>query len=349
MGKFQSKLASKRRQSPEGGSLTSNVLNCQREREQIHIHKTKLTENLYVELRENKSDRSCNNKVLLPPKKTPAKGHSLHLQVNKQTKKRSGHVGVTECGAVLDEDAEQEWLFTLYNFDNSGDVTKEDMCSLIHSMYEVLEASVKQPYDGTFPLKIKLVVTPSADLEKTSQIGKKSTETEASASQEATVRRLYCADENMERRNHYLDLAGIENYSSKFDDTESPSQEHRQDVHAALQHRPVAIRENCISLDSPRGLLSPYALKSRAVSVGKDRIGVEGKTCRCHHILRPHPAAQRTHSKRLRSRAPDAASHLQPSSGAVASAAQRHEHHHQHEHHHHHHHHYHPSLTHLNT
>lgn len=32
------------------------------------------------------------------------------------------------------------------------------------------------------------------------------------------ARRPYCVDENTERRNHYLDLAGIENYSSKFDD-----------------------------------------------------------------------------------------------------------------------------------
>ncbi|XP_072009180.1 protein naked cuticle homolog 2 isoform X5 [Engystomops pustulosus] len=27
----------------------------------------------------------------------------------------------------------------------------------------------------------------------------------------------YCVDENAERRNHYLDLAGIENYTSRFD------------------------------------------------------------------------------------------------------------------------------------
>lgn len=26
----------------------------------------------------------------------------------------------------------------------------------------------------------------------------------------------HCVDENIERRNHYLDLAGIENYTSKF-------------------------------------------------------------------------------------------------------------------------------------
>lgn len=46
-------------------------------------------------------------------------------------------------------------------------------------------------------------------------------EKEQSASQEkgSPIRRVYCVDENIERRNHYLDLAGIENYTSKFDNT----------------------------------------------------------------------------------------------------------------------------------
>lgn len=48
----------------------------------------------------------------------------------------------------------------------------QDISSLMHSMYEVLEASLEQPCGGTAPLKIKLVVTASADPVKTSQIGK---------------------------------------------------------------------------------------------------------------------------------------------------------------------------------
>lgn len=50
---------------------------------------------------------------------------------------------------------------------------------------------------------------------------KTAAEKEQSASQEAgrPERGLYCVDENIERRNHYLDLAGIENYTSKFDNT----------------------------------------------------------------------------------------------------------------------------------
>ncbi|XP_034747681.1 naked cuticle-like protein 3 isoform X1 [Etheostoma cragini] len=361
MGKFQSKLASKRRQGPEGGSLASSVLTCQRELERIY--KTKLTENLYVELRANKSGRNCNLKVSLPPKKTPNRDKSIHFQFNKRTKKRNSHDCVTECNIVSNEDTQQEWVFTLYNFDNSDEVTREDMSSLIHSMHEVLVASVKPPHGGTTPLKIKLVVTSSAGPEKTSQIA---AEKERTTSQEA-AKTHYCVDENIERRNHYLDLAGIENYTSKFDNTESPFLEPSRNAHSALKHHPVVIRETGIPPDPTRGHSIPYSQRSKAVSVGKDRNGEEGKSCRlhgqqpaswCHHYQSPpatHSVLQRSQSKRLRSRIQDAASHLrptpgggreissnlQPSYGALASPAQRQEHYHHHEHHHHHH--YHPS------
>lgn len=46
------------------------------------------------------------------------------------------------------------------------------MSSLIQSMYEVLEASVKKPSDDNTPLKIKLAVTPSVCPDKISQTGK---------------------------------------------------------------------------------------------------------------------------------------------------------------------------------
>ncbi|XP_068431725.1 naked cuticle-like protein 3 [Clinocottus analis] len=354
MGKFQSKLVSKRRQSPEGGSLVSNVLTCQRELERIH--KTKLTENLYVELRGNGSDRNCNLKVVLPPKKTPDRGNSIHFQVNRQAKKRNSHANVTDCNMVPEEDTQQEWVFTLYNFDNSGKVTREDMTSLMHSMYEVVEASIKQPHGGPTPLKIKLVVTPSADPENILQIA---TEKNQSASQESVnpARSLYCVDENIERRNHYLDLAGIENYTSKFENTESISQELSQDARSAPKHPPVVMTENYISSESPRGLFISHPLKSKAVSAGKDRNGGPGKSCRLHgqhpaswcHPSQPQPAAhsvlQRSHSKRVRSRV-QSASRSRSTTGAdreifsnlQSFRAQRHEHHHEHHHHHHHHH-----------
>ncbi|XP_034561456.1 leucine-rich repeat-containing protein 14B isoform X2 [Notolabrus celidotus] len=303
MGKFQSKLGSKRRQSPEGGSLTSNVLNCQQEPEQIHIHK--LTENLYLELRGGKSDSSRDRKGALPPKKRSDKSHSIHLQVQKQTKKRGSHAGATECNMEPDEDAQQEWVFTLYNQDN-----KKGKSSLIRSIYEVLEASVKQPCNATFPLRIKLVMMPSTHTEKTSQ---SAAEKKESVFQEAPVRGLFCVDENKERRNHYMDLAGIENYASKFEDTESPFVTSKQKAHYAPRHYPVVISENCTTSDSPRGVSSPGLLRSKTMS----------------------PAAQRTHSKRLRSKVQDAAYNPYFSCEAL-----KHEHHHQHEHHHHHHHHH---------
>lgn len=48
----------------------------------------------------------------------------------------------------------------------------QDISSLIHSMYEVLEVSVKQPCSDNTPLKIKLAVSPSACPDKISQTGK---------------------------------------------------------------------------------------------------------------------------------------------------------------------------------
>lgn len=86
------------------------------------------------------------------------------------------------------------------------------------------------------PLKIKLAVCPSVCQEKILLQGKLKIQrivthfkvydfltfvclkaAEKDQESASPVRKLYCADENIERRNHYLDLAGIENYASKFD------------------------------------------------------------------------------------------------------------------------------------
>ncbi|KAG7499892.1 hypothetical protein JOB18_002163 [Solea senegalensis] len=219
MGKLQSKLALKRRQSPEGGSLASSVLTGQRELE--HSHKSKVTEKLGAGVRGISSDYICNLQVVLTPKKTPDRDKSVHLQVNKETKKKKSND--TQTDMVLEEDSQQEWTFTLYNVDNRTKATKKDMSSMMHSMCEALEASVKQPCFERTPLKIKLAVSPSTCPNKISQTAV--TEQKQSGSQETgcPVRKLYCVDENIERRNHYLDLAGIENYTSKFDNTDTLS------------------------------------------------------------------------------------------------------------------------------
>ncbi|XP_026156278.1 protein naked cuticle homolog 2 isoform X2 [Mastacembelus armatus] len=348
MGKLQSKHASKRRQSPEGGSLITNVPICQEELERIHIHRSKLPKD--TELKENRSDHNSNLSVVLSPKKKQDPDNSTHFQANKQTKKKS-YAGEPECNLVVEEDSRKEWVFTLYNFDNSGKVTKEDMSSLINSMYEVLETSVKQTYGG-HTLKIKLAVTPTACSDKISQ----TVEKEQSVSQNTgnPVRKIYSVEENIERRNHYLDLAGIENYTSKFDNIVPPSQEPGQHTHSALQPHTVVARENYTS--TPR---DPSLLHSLKSSRG------EGRSCRhsvsfCHPT-KSHPAAhsviQHSHSKRPHCRVQDIASHFRPTPGGdweIFSNFQHlcstplvqkhdHRHHHEHHHHHHHHHHYHPS------
>uniref|UniRef100_A0A8D3D645 Protein naked cuticle homolog n=1 Tax=Scophthalmus maximus TaxID=52904 RepID=A0A8D3D645_SCOMX len=302
------------------------------------------------------------------PRKTRDKDKSSHFQVMKKKKSQAG-VSDAQCDVVLADDSQRERVFTLYNCDNSGKVTKEDMSSLTHSVHEVLEASLTPPCFDNTPLRIKLAVTPLVCPDKISQTGKMQ---EQRASQEAgsPVRKLYCVDENIERRNHYLDLAGIENYTSKFDNS---GREPRQQTHSAVQHHTVVGREHGISSKSPGNLSILQSQKHRPTSAGKDRSRGEGKHCRLHglhpaswcHPTRPRPPAhcvpQPIHSKRLRSRVQDApmplrhpGSQLHPGEdremlskrhlSCRAPLAQRHQHHHQHEHHHHHHHHhYHPS------
>ncbi|XP_029370297.1 protein naked cuticle homolog 2-like isoform X1 [Echeneis naucrates] len=361
MGKLQSKLALKHRQRPEGGSPASSVLTRQGELERIHIHKGKLTENLYVELKENKFSHNCNLKVVMPPKKTPDKDKDNRFQLNKQTKDKKRNAGDTQCDMVLEEDLRQEWVFKLYNFDNCGKVTKEDMSILIQSMYDILRESVKPPCGDNTHLKIKLAVSPSASPDRSFQTGKKQSVSEEVGS---PIRKRYCEDENIERRKHYLDLAGIENYSSKFDNTEPPCQEPTHQVHSALQHCSVVARESCTFPESPRGHYILHSLKSKHMPLGKNRSRGEARSCRLHgHLCQSHSV--RTHSKRVRSRISDApascrhpGSQVQPGedteilhnhqASCGTPLAQRHEHHHHHEHkhhhhHHHHHHHYHPT------
>lgn len=87
----------------------------------------------------------------------------------------------------MEDDNRQEWVFTLYDFDNSGKVTKEvcvfiltctidrrrqalencismssqDMSSLMHTIYDVVDASVNQScHNKSKTLRVKLTVTP---------------------------------------------------------------------------------------------------------------------------------------------------------------------------------------------
>nr|XP_044635456.1 protein naked cuticle homolog 2 isoform X5 [Equus asinus] len=148
-----------------------------------------------------------------------------------------------QCDVSVEEDNRQEWTFTLYGFDNSGKATREDMSSLMHTIYEVVDASVNHSSGSSKTLRVKLTVSPEpsgkrkegppagqdreparcgmeGELTEDSRVADKRLSAHirrpSADPHPCPVRGSYCVDENTERRNHYLDLAGIENYTSRF-------------------------------------------------------------------------------------------------------------------------------------
>ncbi|KAM6224400.1 protein naked cuticle homolog 2 [Rhynchocyon petersi] len=173
-----------------------------------------------------------------------------------------------QCDISVEEDNRQEWTFTLYDFDNSGKVTREDLASLMHTIYEIVDASVNHSSSSSKTLRVKLTVSPGpsgkskesppvglADWESAHARteGEQLEDMRAADRKASTSRRLvanaascpirgpYCVDENTERRNHYLDLAGIENYTSKFGPGSPPVQP-KQDHHSKGSHPQVRSR-----------------------------------------------------------------------------------------------------------
>ncbi|KAM5264433.1 protein naked cuticle homolog 2 [Ctenodactylus gundi] len=169
--------------------------------------------------------------------------------------KRRLDIDALQCDVSVEEDNRQEWTFTLYDFDNSGKVTREDMSSLMHTIYEVVDASVHHSSRSSKTLRVKLTVSPAPSsrrregppVSQDRDAARGRAESELAEDARGPGKRLsaalgqpsgdpqacpergpYCVDENTERRNHYLDLAGIENYTSKFGPG-SPPEEARQD------------------------------------------------------------------------------------------------------------------------
>ncbi|EHB11189.1 naked cuticle-like protein 2 [Heterocephalus glaber] len=68
-------------------------------------------------------------------------------------------VWALQCNVSV-EDSHQERTFTLYDFDTSGKVTREDMSSLIHTIYEVVDASMNHSSGSSKTLCVKLTVSP---------------------------------------------------------------------------------------------------------------------------------------------------------------------------------------------
>nr|KAF6411118.1 NKD inhibitor of WNT signaling pathway 1 [Rousettus aegyptiacus] len=185
--------------------------------------------------------------VALPPEKTDGLASGDEKRMEKPTESCPGSrkplkFEELQCDVSVEEDSRQEWTFTLYDFDN-GKVTREDITSLLHTIYEVVDSSVNHSPTSSKTLRVKLTVAPDGsqgtkgvllghpDLQGTRPRAETKPAEELRSwekKQRAPLRFQgdsrpeqpgcyhHCVDENIERRNHYLDLAGIENYTSQF-------------------------------------------------------------------------------------------------------------------------------------
>ncbi|CAM9570947.1 unnamed protein product [Lampetra planeri] len=231
MGKLQSKHAGRRRESPEGDSVAASTSLCRRledsgggSRGRLAGHRGRLTcpdgvKDGYRYLDEECSEVFQKRGEGSSPRPVEEEKLGSHPgPLNSSFKKRL-NFNEMECDVSVAEGNRQEWTFTLYDFDNSGKVTREDIAGLMHTIYEVVDNSVNHSPNNSKTLRVKLSVTPDPSQRRRANTG---TETpirhNSDQNPPANTRHHYCLDENIERRNHYLDLAGIENYTSRFEE-----------------------------------------------------------------------------------------------------------------------------------
>ncbi|CAH1779930.1 unnamed protein product [Owenia fusiformis] len=110
-------------------------------------------------------------KVVLPPLKDPNRDMKI-LTIDQGSEgdsvvkppltdtTTSLNVEEFECGVSVEGSEKQEWSFTLYDFDGCGKITKEDLASLLKSLYDAVGSSIKLPQTGTKTLKLRLTVAP---------------------------------------------------------------------------------------------------------------------------------------------------------------------------------------------
>ncbi|OPJ78377.1 naked cuticle-like protein 1 [Patagioenas fasciata monilis] len=196
--------------------------------------------------RDTIGDEHIHLEVALPPEKTDGVCSGDEKKAEKESDTRTGSkkqlkFEELQCDVSVEEDNRQEWTFTLYDFDNNGRVTREDITSLLHTIYEVVDASVNHSPSSSKTLRVKLTVAPDGSQKKRSillnhtgdgafSLSKSDSKAVPPFSGQSELSQYHqsennpeqsgcyrhCVDENIERRNHYLDLAGIENYTSKF-------------------------------------------------------------------------------------------------------------------------------------
>ncbi|XP_078720303.1 protein naked cuticle homolog 2-like isoform X1 [Lampetra fluviatilis] len=265
MGKLQSKHAGRRRESPEGDSVAASTSLCRRledsgggSRGRLAGHRGRLTcpdgvKDGYRYLDEECSEVFQKRGEGSSPRPVEEEKLGSHPgPLNSSFKKRLNFNQEMECDVSVAEGNRQEWTFTLYDFDNSGKVTREDIAGLMHTIYEVVDNSVNHSPNNSKTLRVKLSVTPDPSQRRRANTDVQGTWAGATGSPDgvggpdkrnlrrhnsdqnppANTRHHYCLDENIERRNHYLDLAGIENYTSRFeeDTPENAKQEQQSKV-----------------------------------------------------------------------------------------------------------------------
>ncbi|MCI4393023.1 hypothetical protein PGIGA_G00152660 [Pangasianodon gigas] len=356
MGKLHSKHAAicKPRESPEGDSFVVNACLArkglddwlvkqkyyctsarleQQDCAQKSTCGTSARDPLKEACAEGISDEHYRLEVALPPEKIDSCSAEEKMQEKESSAPTGPHKQLQfeelECAVSVEEDNRQEWTFTLYDFDNNGKVTREDITSLLHTIYEVVDASVNHSPSSSKTLRVKLSVTPDA-----SQRWRNGSGTHANAdmphprlkaekcfeepkSSEKKSRALlrrhhsdhhtqqgcqrHCVDENLERRNHYLDLAGIENYSSRFG-TAAPTTEPPKPDHASRPSNQSRSR----SQEPENGHSHPPHHHRRSHTISTETPVLQDSLC-----LRPRAQDSTHHSHGLRS--PKA----QPSCGRV--------------------------------
>lgn len=283
MGKLHSKPAAvcKRRESPEGDSFAVSAAWARKGIEEwigrqrcpggssgprqlravgtVGRGTRELVGEVFRETLSEEEEEDFRLEVALPPEKTDGLASGDEKRMEKvgdscPGSKKQLKFDELQCDVSVEEDSRQEWTFTLYDFDNNGKVTREDITSLLHTIYEVVDSSVNHSPTSSKTLRVKLTVAPDGSQSKKSillnhpgeglehhpargdlQSTRPRAETKPAEElrswekkQRALLRfqgdsRLeqsgcyhHCVDENIERRNHYLDLAGIENYTSQF-------------------------------------------------------------------------------------------------------------------------------------
>lgn len=84
---------------------------------------------------------------------------------SEKEEKESGRLSEVSCNMSLDDEEKQEFCFTLYDFNGHGKVTKDDIASLVRSIYDAL-GKKSLPKSGSRTIKVCLAISPDGTCEE---------------------------------------------------------------------------------------------------------------------------------------------------------------------------------------